>query len=237
LPANAQPRDGLRRPQYQQGSEQEIAILFGDLRAFTRFSENKLPYDVVFVINQYFRRMGDAVEGAGGRIDKFIGDGVMALFGVESGTRRGCREALAAAAGMAEALAELNALLEKDLGETLRMGIGIHAGPSVVGEMGYRNAISVTAMGDAVNIASRLEVATKDYACQLVVSEAVAKAAAIDLSVFPRHEIQVRGRAEPLTVYAIDDATSLRPVLAAAGEAGHTTERNQRVDGGIGRPV
>jgi adenylate cyclase len=214
LPAAAQARDGFRKQQFQQGSEQEIAILFGDLRAFTRFSENKLPYDVVFVINQYFRRMGDAVEGAGGRVDKFIGDGVMALFGVESGAMQGCRQALAAAAAMAEALAELNRLLEKDLGEGLRMGIGIHAGPSVVGEMGYRNAISVTAIGDAVNTASRLEAASKEFKCQLVVSEAVAAMAGVDLSAFPRHELSVRGRMEPLIVYAIVDATAVRAALA-----------------------
>ena len=209
LPPTAQVSAGYRKRPFHHGSEQEIAILFGDLRAFTRFSENRLPYDVVFVINQYFRRMGDAVEGAGGRIDKFIGDGVMALFGIESGCQQGCRQALRAAAAMADALTDLNRLLAQDIGETLRMGIGIHAGPSVVGEMGYRNAVSVTAVGDAVNIASRLEAATKEFGCQLVVSEAVALAAGVDLSHFPRHEIQVRGRDEPLAIYAIDDATKL----------------------------
>ena len=209
LPATAQPRDGFRKPRYHQGSEREIAILFADLRAFTQFSENKLPYDVVFVINQYFRGMGDAITGTGGRLDKFIGDGVMALFGVEAGRDQGCREALNAARQMAAALTEMNARLIKDMGETLRMGIGIHAGACVVGEMGYREVTSVTAIGDAVNTASRLETLTKDYACQLVVSETVATAAGVDLSHFPRHLIQVRGRAEPLTIYVIEDASQL----------------------------
>jgi adenylate cyclase len=127
---------------------------------------------------------------------------------------QGCRQALAAAAAMAEALAELNRLLEKDLGEGLRMGIGIHAGATVVGEMGYRNAISVTAIGDAVNTASRLEAASKEFKCQLVVSEAVAAMAGVDLSAFPRHELSVRGRMEPLIVYAIVDATAVRAALA-----------------------
>ena len=82
LPPSARAVDGFHRPDYLHGSEREIAILFADLRAFTKFSQSKLPYDVVFVLNQYFRVMGTAVESAGGRIDKFIGDGIMALFGV-----------------------------------------------------------------------------------------------------------------------------------------------------------
>lgn len=215
LPATAQPREGFRKPRSHQGDEQEIAILFADLRAFTRFSEGKLPYDVVFVINQYFRRMGLAVEAAGGRIDKFIGDGVMALFGVDDTPARGCRQALAAARAMAEALDELNAQLAADLGETLRMGMGIHVGASVVGEMGYRDAVSITAIGDAVNTASRLESATKEFGCQLMVSESVASAAGVDLSAFPQRAVEIRGRTEPTLAYLIEDARRL-PTIAAA---------------------
>ena len=80
LPPGAEPRDGHSRPAYIQGRETEIAVLFADLRSFTRFSEKKLPYDVVFVLNRYFQAMGMAVIGAGGHLDKFIGDGTMALF-------------------------------------------------------------------------------------------------------------------------------------------------------------
>ena len=101
--------------------------------------------------------MGHAVECAGGRVDKFIGDGVMALFGVESGAASGCRDALAAARLMSERLAELNQSLVEELGDPLRIGIGIHVGPAIVGEMGYRNATSLTAIGDAVSTASRLQ--------------------------------------------------------------------------------
>ena len=90
LPATAQARDGFRRPGYLHGAEREIAILFGDLRAFTKLSEKKLPYDLVFLLNRYFAEMGHAVEAAGGRIDKFIGDGVMALFGLDSGATWTC---------------------------------------------------------------------------------------------------------------------------------------------------
>ena len=88
-----------------QGSEREIAILFADIRGFTALAEGRLPYDVVFVLNRYFSAMGRAIESAGGRVDKFIGDGVMALFGIESGPQAGCRAALAAARLMSERLA------------------------------------------------------------------------------------------------------------------------------------
>jgi adenylate cyclase len=215
LPAAAEPKHGYRKARYLQGAEREIAILFSDIRAFTQFAESKLPYDVVFVINAYYRAMGTAVEAAGGHLDKFIGDGVMALFGVETGLQRGAAQALEAARGMTRALDEINDGLLKASGERLRMGIGIHTGACVVGEMGYRDISSVTAIGDAVNTASRLEVATKEFACQLVVSEDVATAAGIDLSGFQRQSIQVRGRAEPLVVYVVDDVSRLPPAKPA----------------------
>jgi len=91
LPASVTVQAAYRKPSYFQGSEKEVAILFADIRAFTKFSENKLPYDVVFVLNRYFRAMGQAVKSSGGELDKFIGDGVMALFGADCEPEEGCR--------------------------------------------------------------------------------------------------------------------------------------------------
>jgi adenylate cyclase len=218
LPATAQARDGFRRPGYLHGAECEIAILFGDLRAFTRLSESKLPYDLVFLLNRYFAEMGHAVEAAGGRIDKFIGDGVMALFGLDSGVEAGCREALAAAKDMAERMESLNRALIHDMPEPLRIGIGIHTGPAIVGEMGYGTAVSITAVGDSVNAASRIESLTKTYGCELVISEAVALRAGIDLGAASRHEIEIRGRVERLVVCTFASARDL-PVLQRGGKS------------------
>jgi adenylate cyclase len=209
LPATAQARDGFRRPSYLHGSEREIAILFADLRAFTKLSEQKLPYDVVFLLNRYFAEMGRAVEEAGGHLDKFIGDGVMALFGLERGVEAGCRDALAAAKRMSERMAHLNETLAHDLAEPLRIGIGIHAGPAIVGEMGYGKAVSVTAVGDSVNTASRIEGLTKTYAVELVVSEAVVTRAGLALEAAPRHEIEIRGRSERMAVRTVARAADL----------------------------
>jgi len=216
LPATAQASDGFARPGYLHGAEREIAILFADLRAFTQLSEHKLPYDLVFLLNRYFAEMGHAVEAAGGRIDKFIGDGVMALFGLDSGVEAGCREALAAARGMYERMQSLNAALIHDHAEPLRIGIGIHTGPAIVGEMGYGKAVSITAVGDSVNTASRIEGLTKTYACELVISEAVALRAGLDLGDAPRHEIEIRGRVERLVVRTFASARDL-PVLEPIG--------------------
>ena len=220
LPPNVTPREAWRRPAYLQGAEREVAVLFADIRAFTQFAEHKLPYDVVFVLNRYFRAMGEAVTGAGGQVDKFIGDGVMALFGADTDGPEACRQALEAARGMAAALDELNETLATDLDEPLRIGIGIHTGPAIIGEMGFAGATSVTAVGDTVNTASRLEQATKEFVCQLVVSEALAERAGVDLGGFPGQEVQLRGRDQKISVRAIPSARDLPGLGAAAPEPG-----------------
>ena len=209
MPPHAGPADARGRPAYLHGAEQEIAILFCDLRAFTNLAEHRLPFDLVFLLNRYFRAMGEAVEEAGGRVDKFIGDGVMALFGIGSTPAEGCRKSLDAARRMAEHLAEINATLAHDLPEPLRIGIGIHAGPAIIGEMGYGRATGLTAIGDAVNTASRLETLTKEYACQLVVSQTVADLAGLSLEGHPIRDVTVRGRREPIAVRIVVDAAML----------------------------
>src|SRR6201997_1304200 len=209
LPPFAHAVDGRRRVDLAQGSAREIAILFVDIRGFTALSEGRLPYDVVFVLNRYFAAIGLAVESAGGRVDKFIGDGVMALFGIERGAHTGCREALAAARLISARLDELNASLGGELDRPLRIGIGIHCGPAIVGEMGYGNAASITAIGDAVNTASRLESLTKSFACELVVSDETVSRAGLDLSGSPLHEIEIRGKREMLAVRIVKRAAEL----------------------------
>ncbi len=209
LPADASAREGFNRVMDMQGMELEIAVLFCDIRSFTKLAEHMLPYDVVFLLNRYFAEMGRAVEEAGGKVDKFLGDGVMALFGVERGPVDGCRAALAAVRSMAERLDRLNAALEGDLKEPIRIGIGLHAGRTIVGEMGYGKTVTVTAIGDAVNTASRLEAETKPHGVQLVVSDIVARHAGLDLGAFPLREIEIRGRDEKLAVRMVASAKDL----------------------------
>lgn len=191
------------------GTERAIAVLFADLRGFTLLSEGRLPYDTVFILNRYFAAMGAAIEAAGGRVDKFIGDGVMALFGLDQRPAEAARTALAAARAMALGLNALNEELKVELDQPLRMGIGIHLGPAILGSMGYGDSRSLTAVGDTVNVASRLEAATKEFGCQLVVSEAVAIAAGDGLLTADRRELDLRGRAGRIAVRLLADAVLL----------------------------
>ena len=203
---------------YHWGVEQPVAVLFVDLRGFTSLSERRLTYDVVFILNRYLDAMARAVRAERGYVDKFIGDGVMAIFGMTDGAAAGCRSALAAAVRMQEAMAELNRELEPQLGAPLRIGIGIHVGPAILGRVGAAGGgatAGITALGDTVNTASRLETLTKEYGAVLVVSHAVVHAAKVELAAARVEEIAVRGRQSKLKVYAITDVAPLAGALAA----------------------
>jgi adenylate cyclase len=202
--------DGALGPDVRQGREREIAVLFADLRGFTRMAEHKLPYDVVFVLNRYFETVGTAITTAGGVTNQFTGDGVMALFGIEDGAAAGCRQAVAAARAMVDGMAALSAELAGDLATPLRIGIGVHAGPAVVGQMGWGQSFYLTAVGDTVHVAARLEQATKDYNAELVISEEVARLATLECSAFPAHELAVRNRAGRVGVRVIARVAELR---------------------------
>ena len=202
-------RDSQARAGYLQGREQEIAIVFADLRAFTRLAHKRLPYDTVFLLNRYFRAMGMAVDAAGGHLDKFIGDGVMALFGIGGGREDACRRALAAARRMSLNLQELNGSMAPELREPLRIGIGIHAGPAIVGEMGYDRATTLTAIGDTVNTASRLEALTKEYEVELVFSAIVAEHAGLSLAGLDLHQVTLRGQDHPTAIVTVGSAATL----------------------------
>lgn len=216
LPATAQASDGYAAPSYLAGEERTIAVLFADLRTFTGIAEKKLPYDLVFLLNSYFEAVGESITGAGGIVDKFIGDGVMALFGIESGPAEGSRQALAAARSMVERVERLSASLSEELAQPLQIGIGIHCGPAVVGRMGYGATVHVTAIGDTVNVASRLQDATKEYGCPLVISDEVARRSQLNTTFLPRHELTVRNRREALVIFVVDDAAGLNTILSAA---------------------
>jgi adenylate cyclase len=209
------------------GREQEVAVLFADLRSYTRFAERRLPFDVVFVLNQYFAAMGQAVEQSGGYLDKFIGDGVMALFGLDGQADTGCRQAMVAALAMGRAMDELNRQLAATLREPLRIGVAIHVGPAIIGEMGYGRTHSLTAIGDTVNTASRFEALNKQYGSQLIISDEAATRAGLDVSTFPRHQVEVVGRTTPVAIHAVTTLGELGPMLNA-GRAAATRSASVR---------
>lgn len=195
------------------GREEEIAVLFCDLRNFTDLSEARLPYDVVFLLNRYFAIVGQAVEQAGGRLDKFIGDGAMALFGLGADRDQAARQALAAAAAIVRDIAHLNAELGNDFSVRLRIAVGVHAGPSVVGMMGYGTTKSLTAVGDTVNVASRLETTAKEHDVAIAVSERALAQSGLETDGLRHSEVAIRGRTAPLRVYLVTDDESRRFAL------------------------
>ena len=208
IPAGATPA-AVHQPGGVSGREQGVVVMFIDLRDSTRLGEGRLPYDVVFILNQFFAEMWTALEDTGGHYAQFAGDGLMALYGMESGVATGARQALRGAAEMARRLSSLNARLEGELAEPLRIGIGIHCGDAIVGTMGPPKSPNLSAVGDNVNVAARLESESKTLRCTLVVSTALARAAGVDLSGHPLHDAALRGRGASVQVHAIDDPREL----------------------------
>jgi adenylate cyclase len=195
------------------GEELRVTILFIDLRGSTRLAEARLPYDVVFVLNHYFAEMATAVEATGGHYSNFTGDGLMALFGLEEEDDHGAHAALSCALRMLERLEDLNRQLASELAEPLRIGIGIHTGDAIIGQMGPPKTPILTALGDAVNTAARLESATKELQSPVVVSRDTLKAARLRTDL-PLREISLRGRSELLAVAPLD-AQTLAKLLGA----------------------
>src|ERR1700722_13621822 len=135
------------------GEERYLVSMFVDMRGSTRLAESRLPFDTVFVVNRFLGAVSKAVIECGGQPNQFLGDGQLALFGLATTKQIACREALAAAGRISVHVEELNQFLKNDLREPIRFGIGIHGGEVIVGDIGYRDHMVFTALGDAVNVA------------------------------------------------------------------------------------
>jgi len=208
LPPGADPA-AARRPGSPQGRERPVVAMFVDLRESTKLCESRLPYDAVFVMNQFFAEMHDALRETSGYYAQFRGDGLLALYGLESELPQACRDALRGAASMQSRIERLSASLADELAEPMRIGIGMHAGLAIVGTMGPPAAPIHSAIGDNINIAARFEGMTKIYKCVLAVSAETLRHAGVDPKDAPLHQVRVRGRSERVSVYAVADPRSL----------------------------
>ncbi|MCC8956514.1 adenylate/guanylate cyclase domain-containing protein [Bradyrhizobium sp. Pear77] len=186
------------------GQERYLVSMFVDMRGSTQLAEKRLPFDTVFIVNRFLGAVSQAVLEAGGRPNQFIGDGMLALFGLTTDRRVACRQALRAAALIAANIDELNQFLSHDLREPIRFGIGIHGGEVIVGDIGYRDHMVFTALGDAVNVAARLQDMTKALACEAVISDEVRVTAGLADDALPAQEVAIRGRNEPMTVRTVE---------------------------------
>jgi len=195
------------------GEERYLVSLFVDMRGSTRLAEKRLPFDTVFVVNRFLAAVSQAVIECGGRPNQFVGDGMLALFGLATSAQTACRQAVRAASLISANIDELNQFLSHDLREPIRFGIGIHGGEVIVGDIGYRDHMVFTALGDPVNVAARLQDLTKSLSCEVIVSDAVRVTAGLGEADLPAQEVEIRGRAEPMVVRVIADAKVLAPLV------------------------
>jgi adenylate cyclase len=195
------------------GQERYLVNMFVDMRGSTQLAEKRLPFDTVFIVNRFLGAVSQAVMECGGKPNQFVGDGLLALFGLSTGRHEACRQALRAAAMIAANVDEVNQFLSHDLHEPIRFGIGIHGGEVIVGDIGYRDHMVFTALGDAVNVAARLQEMTKSLGCETVISDEVRATAGLSADALPQREVAIRGRNEPMIVRTVVETRGLAKLI------------------------
>jgi adenylate cyclase len=194
-------RGGL--PNWPVGKEQRLAILFLDIRGFTSFSESLLPYDVIHLLRRFFLRMGRIVERYGGVVDNYMGDGMLALFGRDEAGDAALRAVRAGLAMLAEA--EHMKPYERSIGgKSFEIGVGVHYGEVVVGAVAATSEPKATVIGDAVNMASRVESANKVTGTRLLVSEAAFRELRGEMGVRRSFQLSLPGKTGMHTLYEIE---------------------------------
>lgn len=207
--------DGRRARAHESlGQERRLAILFLDMRGFTARTAGQLPYDVVFLLNRFFDAIVPSITGAGGTVDKYLGDGLLAVFELESETAS-ARAALDAAAGISSALENFNQTLRAEKSEQVRIGMGLHLGELVLGEIGTAENAPRTIIGDTVNAASRLEAETKALGVEALVSASLLNAAGVAVENLNLVALSLRGVAHPVEALAVPKGSELADSLVA----------------------
>jgi adenylate cyclase len=213
IPANATISEVRRRGPVRSGDERYVAVMFVDMRGSSKLAEGRLPYDTVFIINQFLNAVSGAVVESGGQPNQIIGDGLLALFGLAEPPDTACRQAVAACAAIAGKVERLNESLALDLGEPIRFGVGVNAGLVVAGDIGYERHAQFTVIGDAVNVAARLQDLTKALRCEVLMSEEVYTRAGFGPDDLPAREVDARGREEVVKARIAAKAADLSAYL------------------------
>ena len=191
--------------------DQVAAVLFSDIRGYTSLSERLSPHEVVSMLNEHFGAMSEEVQRFGGVIDKFIGDAIMVIFG-DPGCPRADDAARAVQAAVAMVRRRLAMNRERETAglPPIRIGVGVHVGPMIMGHIGSRHRLSYTVIGDTVNVAARLEAATKEHHRPILVSEEIARAPGQSLPVEEIGALSLKGRASAVRVFAVQCDTEGR---------------------------
>ena len=187
------------------GKAQNVSIMFSDVRDFTTVSESLGPRETVAMLNEYFERMVDVVMSNGGVLDKFIGDAIMALFGVPFNGERDADNALKVANGMMVALHVLNGERAAGGKDRIDIGIGIATGSVIVGNIGSPKRMEYTVIGDSVNLASRLEGVTKTYGCKILISDMTRRELKGEHRLREIDLLRVKGKTKPIAIFEAMD--------------------------------
>ena len=199
------------------GESRDITVLFSDIRGFTTLSEQRTPEDVVALLNRYFTLQVEVIFRHGGSLDKFIGDCIMAFWGAPLDQPDHARRAVAAALEMAEVLRRFKIELGEEDAD-FDVGIGLHSGPAVVGLIGSDQRREYTAIGDTVNLASRIEGLTRGVA-RILVSDETRKRCGEDLLFRPHGAFEVKGRVQGVELFEPVPAAATQPVQAIENSA------------------
>jgi adenylate cyclase len=208
---------GRRQVHSAQGVEKTIAVLFLDIRGFTSRSAGLLPYDIVFLLNRFFDAIVPEITKAGGTVDKYMGDGLLALFEMDE-PEHSAQAGLTAAGNIGVALARFNRLLASEGEDPVRIGMGLHVGTVVLGEIGTTDNAPRTLIGSTVNAASRLEAKTKDLGVELLVSERVLQAAGLLPPPGMMQDFDLRGVDHPVRALPVTQASALEGMLTAKSQ-------------------
>jgi adenylate cyclase len=195
-----------RRQRDVMPQERFAAFMFVDMRDSTRLAAAQLPFDSLFVVSRFLSAVSAAVVQSGGLPNQFLGDAVLAIFGLSSEPSTACRQALGAVPRVAANINELNTALEQQQQAKIWFGIGLHCGRAVMGEIGFREHVTFTAIGDPLNVASRLEQLTKELACEAIVSEQVFQHAGVSAADLPQFAARLRGRDDLVPVRVLSNA-------------------------------
>lgn len=183
------------------GANQKITVLFADIRGFTTFAEHENPERVVGLLNLYFTAMSEIIFSHGGTLDKYIGDGLMALFGAPTATPEDAHNAVNAAVAMQKRIVTLNSELVSQGFKEIAVGMGLHTGEATIGYIGSEKRSEYTAIGDTVNLAARLE--SNAIGGQILISEATAEAADNIFPMIKREPLTVKNRLQPVELYEV----------------------------------
>jgi class 3 adenylate cyclase/hemoglobin-like flavoprotein len=187
-------------------TEQSLVVMFCDIENYTGFSATHLhnPYDVIHLLNKYYKEIGEPIFSNRGYIDKYMGDGFMALFGSQDTyPTTNCLNAVRASLRMLARLQELNKYFSKQFCHEFNIRIGLHYGPLILGELGYPSNKQITVIGDTVNVASRIESANKEFGTRILASQAFLNPIADHLKIGQTVNTQLRGQTHCHTLYEI----------------------------------